>query len=295
MGKEDYMPDKISVFRSSEGEAQYMLAYEAVLNLWPIPVDSLDIPTHFGTTHVNACGDRSHPAMVLLPGFGANSTMWFPNIAALSSQFRVYALDTPGQPGRSVPMQKLTTTNCSEWIAEVFNGLEINNAHVVGISLGGWLALNFAIQKPQRVNRVVLLDPAASFEGMSSAFFWHSFIPIILHPTRFGLINYFKWMTRGYQVNKKWGELMVLGILNIRPQSPIRARVFSDEELRRVEVPTLLLIGGQSVIYDPKRAYQRATRLIPNIKAEIIPDASHALNAEKSEYVNARILQFCQS
>jgi pimeloyl-ACP methyl ester carboxylesterase len=61
-----------------------------------------------------------------------------------------------------------------------------------------------------------------------------------------------------------------------------------------MEISTLLLVGGRSVIYDPERAYQRATRLVPNLQAEIIPDASHALTMEKSEIVNARILQFCQ-
>jgi len=55
------------------------------------------------------------------------------------------------------------------------------------------------------------------------------------------------------------------------------------------------MIGGRSVIYDPQRVYRRATRLIPGIQAEIIPDDSHGLNAEKSEIVNERIPTFCQT
>jgi pimeloyl-ACP methyl ester carboxylesterase len=101
-------------------------------------------------------------------------------------------------------------------------------------------------------------------------------------------------MTRGYIVNEKWGELMLQGILNTRPQPPIRATVFSDEELRRVKAPTLILIGKRSVIYDPERVYHRARQLIPDVQAEILPNASHALIAETAEIVNARILQFCQ-
>jgi pimeloyl-ACP methyl ester carboxylesterase len=116
----------------------------------------------------------------------------------------------------------------------------------------------------------------------------------MVRPTRPGLVKYFRWMTRGYAVNEKWGELMVLGILNTRPQPPIRATVFSDQELRRIQAPALLVVGGRSVIYNPNRALRRATRLMPNLEAEIVPDASHALNAEKAELVNARILQFCQ-
>ncbi len=285
--------DSNSLFKTPVLEKQYMDVYDAVLNLWNVPHEALDVPTRFGVTHISAAGPKEKPAMVLLPGFGANSTQWFPNVAALSSPFRVYAVDTNGQPGKSLPGSTLTAQDSSDWIAQVLDGLGIEKAILGGISLGGWLSLHFAIREPERVTRLVLLDPAASFEGMSAAFLWHGFIPFMVHPTRAGLVQYFHWMTRGYSVNKEWGELMLLGILNTRPQPPIRASAFSDADLRNMKTPTLLLIGERSVIYNPKRVYRRACRLIPDIQVEIVPNASHALNTEAAEYVNARILQFC--
>jgi pimeloyl-ACP methyl ester carboxylesterase len=295
MKKRDDMSGDNSIFKTPDLEKQFMQAYQAVLDLWPVPHEALDVSTRFGTTHINAAGSKQNPAMVLLPGFGANSTMWFPNIAALGSKFRVYAVDTNGQPGKSIPDQKLTASNSSAWISGLLDSLGLEKACLAGISLGGWLALDFAIHQPERTARVVLLDPAASFEKMSAAFLRHSFIPIMVHPTRTGLIRYFRWMTRGYLVNPKWGELMLAGILNTRPQPPIRATPFKEAELRSVKVPVLALIGGRSIIYNPERALQRAAQLIPDVQAEIIPDASHALNAEKAELVNAWILAFCQS
>ncbi len=288
------MSTVVSIFKSTSLEKQYLDIYEAVLGLWPVPHEPIDVSTRFGITHVNVSGSPEKPAMVLLPGFGANSTMWFPNIADLSRQYRIYALDTIGQPGKSIPSRQMNAQNSPQWLSDVLDGLGIERAYLVGVSLGGWLSLNFVLYTPERVKRLVLLDPAASFERVSTAFFWHSLAPIMIHPTRAGLIRYFRWMTQGYQVNRSWAELMLLGVLNMRPQAPIRATVFSDAALRRLEVPTLLLVGGRSVICDPERAYRRATRLVPNLQAEIIPDASHALTMEKSEIVNARILRFCQ-
>ena len=282
-----------TIFKTPEFEKQYFELYETLLARWNVPTESLDITTHFGVTHINACGSKGTPPLVLLPGFGANSTMWFPNIAPLSSKFRVYAIDTNGQPGKSIPSQKLTASNSAKWIVEVLDCLGLEKVNLTGISLGGWLTLNFAIHQPGRVKRIVLLDPAASLEKVSGAFLRHSFIPIMVHPTRSGLIKYFRWVTRGYIVDPNWGELMLQGILNTRPQPPIRPIPFTDSELRSVKIPVLLLIGERSVIYNPQRAYQRATHLMPNLQAEIIPGASHALNDEKAELVNARILELC--
>jgi pimeloyl-ACP methyl ester carboxylesterase len=217
-----------SIFKTPEHSQRYLEAYERVLSLWPVAHEALDLATHWGITHVNAAGPEHAPAMVLLPGFGANSTMWFPNILDLSSHYRIYALDTNGQPGKSLPTRPLTAENSAQWLGEVFDALKLENAHVVGISLGGWLGLDFAIRQPARVGRLVLLDPAASFEPMSAAFLWHSFIPIMVHPTRPGLIRYFRWMTKGFRVHPAWGELMLMGILSTRPQPPVRAVPFRD-------------------------------------------------------------------
>jgi len=289
------MPTSNSIFKTPELEKDYMALYKVVLTKWNVPMESLDITTRYGITHINTCGSTNNTPMLLFPGFGANSAIWYPNVGALSSKFRIYAIDTNGQPGKSIPRQKLTASNSIEWISEVLNNLNLEKVNMAGISLGGWLTLNFAIHKPERVEHIILLDPAASLEKVSGDFLRHSFIPIMVHPTRPGLVKYFRWMTRGYVVDPNWGELMLQGILNTRPQPPIRPAPFTDSELRSVKIPVLLLIGERSVIYNPQGAYQRAIRLISNVQAEIIPGASHALNDEKAELVNARILKFCQS
>ncbi len=91
-----------SVFRTPEDEAKYMAAYDAVLALWPVPYESFDVPTRFGKTHVIASGPKEAQPLVLLHATSASATMWFSNIADLSRNYRTYALDTIGEPGKSV-------------------------------------------------------------------------------------------------------------------------------------------------------------------------------------------------
>jgi len=70
---------------------------------------------------------------------------------------------------------------------------------------------------------------------------------------------------------------------------------FKDEELRGVRTPALLLIGQQETYYDPVAAVERAKRLIPRIRAELIPGASHDLPVSKPDAVNPQIVAFLKN
>ncbi len=71
--------------------------------------------------------------------------------------------------------------------------------------------------------------------------------------------------------------------------------VFSNKELSEIRMQVLLLIGDHEVIYKPEDAIRRAIRLVPNLKAEIIPNANHIAEYTASEVVNAKILEFLSS
>jgi pimeloyl-ACP methyl ester carboxylesterase len=68
--------------------------------------------------------------------------------------------------------------------------------------------------------------------------------------------------------------------------------VFSDQELKRIELPSLLLIGAMDKIYNPHKAIERAQRWMPVLTAEIISNAGHLLIMDQPEIINARILKY---
>lgn len=156
------MSKQLSMFKTAESEARYFAAYNATLAHWRVPVESFDVPTRFGNTHVNACGPEGAPPLLLLHGLAISSTMWYPNVRDLSRSFRVYALDTIGDKGMSVCTRPLMTAlHFVEWLTDVYSGLGFERAHLAGMSYGGFLALNLALFAPERVKKLVLLAPAA--------------------------------------------------------------------------------------------------------------------------------------
>ena len=139
---------KPSAFKTTEVEAAYLAAYDAVMKLWPVPYEEIEIPSRFGMTHIVAGGPKDAPPLVLLHGMLATLTMWSPNIADFSKDYRLYAIDVMGQPGKSIPDPDEPIRDAADyvtWLNATLDGLNLNRISLVGVSFGGWLALNFAM------------------------------------------------------------------------------------------------------------------------------------------------------
>ena len=104
------------------------------------------------------------PDVLLLHGLGGTKSSFFDTAAALSSTYRVHAIDLPGFGGSSKPA---TAPYNARWFAEtvvaVMDALEIDRAHVVGNSMGGRVAIEVGLRAPDRVRGLALLCPAVAF------------------------------------------------------------------------------------------------------------------------------------
>jgi len=287
------MAEKISVFRSPEGEVKNVAAYDAALMHWPVSFEELDIPTQFGITHIIASGLTEKRPLILLHGQDSCAISWIYNIPALCQIYRTYAVDTPGDMGKSRPTcLPGSRKEYAEWLLELLEGLKIDKADLMGLSYGGFLATNFALAYPQHINRIVLLAPGIPNFGPPTLQWANYGMPMMLLPSRYTVKRFINGIsTKGYSREDPVFEQMIIGMMNVRHLSFMRP-VFTDEELREITVPILLLVGDHEIMYEPRKALDRAISLIPNIHAELIPDASHMLNKDQPELVIKEVLDF---
>ena len=182
-----------SAFKTPEGEAAYLAAYDAAMKLWPVSYEEVEIPGRFGMTHVVVTGPKDARPLVLLHGYWATSTMWSPNIADFSKEYRVYAIDVMGQPSKSRPDEPIRdSADYVTWLTATLDALHLDRVSLVGMSFGGWLALTYAVAAPQRVEKLVLLSPGGllpipgqfSLRGMLMVFF----------PTRLTVNSFMRWL-----------------------------------------------------------------------------------------------------
>jgi pimeloyl-ACP methyl ester carboxylesterase len=288
-----------SAFKTPEGKAAFLAAYDAAIKRWPVSHEELEIPSRFGTTHVIVSGPQGAPPLVLLHGYMATSAMWSSNVADFSKTYRVYAIDTMGQPGKSIPEEPIRdASDYAAWLTATLDGLRLDRVSVVGMSYGGWLALNFAVAAPERLQSLVLLSPGGGFTPMARQFGMRGML-MLWFPTRFTVNSFMRWLgfkeSPGDTDVRPVLNLMRLGLKHFRvPLETLRVMpvMFSDDQLRTMRVPTLLLIGDHEVICDPGTALARARRLFPDLQAELVPQSGHDMCVSQHRIVDARVLDF---
>lgn len=286
---------KVSIFRTPANEAEYHQAYAAALKLWPVPYEQCYISTRFGDTHVVMSGPKDASPLVLFHGTGGGATIWYRNVEALSQQHRVYAVDTITEANESIPTRSIKNRReFTDWITDLFDGLEIGRADLVGNSFGGFLALNTAYYFPELVRKAVLLSPAATFDPMWALWLRllipaHVIAPLV--GSKSMVARAYAWLWQDFPVDDCIARLRSLTSLYGTPRH-CPPSVFREQELRQIHTPVLLLIGDNEVIYSPERVVRRAKRLICGLEAEIIPGANHCTQYTAAQVVNQKILKF---
>jgi pimeloyl-ACP methyl ester carboxylesterase len=287
-----------NLFKTSSGRDRYLAAYTEALRLWPLPYESLFVSTPYGDTHVISSGKKDGKPLLLLHAGYASSTMWFANAADLGKSFHLVAVDTVGEPGMSVPTrQNADRVILADWLVSLLRELAIPTVDVMGLSRGAWLALNLAMCAPERVQKIVLLSPAASFIELN-VFFSAVAGAVMKLPTRFvSRMALRSWVTSTFEVNPLFAEQFMVGLenwnwaVNKAGYSGVMPFAFTVDELRKVMAPVLLLIGNHDRL-NPPRVVEIAKQRLRHVEAAIVPNAGHFLSMEQAGTVDRRVLEF---
>jgi pimeloyl-ACP methyl ester carboxylesterase len=270
MGEQENAP----IYRSAEGERLVMQWYDQLLEGWPVAREELHLPTRYGDTFVIASGDPAAEPVLLLHGSSSNALAWGGDVAELSRAFRVYAVDLPGEPGRSSHTRPSWEGPAfGEWLEDVLGCLGVARISLVGISQGGWTALKFATRRPERVARLVLLAPGGISNARAS--FLLRAIPLTFFGRR-GAEATNRIVFGRQPIHPDVVAFMNLIMTHFRPRIGAQ-RLFTNEELQRLDMPVLLIAGAQDALYPSAQTAARLSRLLPHLTTVLLPEAGHVL------------------
>jgi pimeloyl-ACP methyl ester carboxylesterase len=179
------------------------------------------------------------------------------------------------------------------WLRQVFAALDIEQARVVGLSYGGWLAANLAVQSPELVNRLVLLCPAATFAPITLEFY-RGVLSAGMRRSPDRARRLIQWLSSTPNVESDpTADLIMTALLSGRsvPTGLTPPTVLSDDTLRRIRVPTTVVMGDREVIYrgGPRAALARAQQLIPDVQTHLIAGANHMLTVDCPEELTSTL------
>ena len=262
-----------AIYRSLEGEQALRAAYAGFRNAWPVPREELRIPTRFGETFVIASGEPAAPPLVLLHGAGSNSFMWMGDVGRWAGRFRVYAVDIPGEPGESAAVRPPRTGETqAEWLDDVLAGLGVARSAFVGNSLGGWHAIDYAVRRPQKVERLVLLAPGGAGRVKLSFLAQSALRGLTGAAGRRRILASIGGGTTP-PVVAKYLELIFTHFVPRRDALPR----FTDAELASLRMPILVFLGAKDTLLDSAESRLRLARAAPQARIVWLPEAGHFL------------------
>jgi len=267
-----------TIWKTEAGGREVLERYRGFLAMWPKPNEQFTVPTREGDTFVVACGAADAPPLLLFHGSASNSFMWMMDAALWSQHFRVYAIDMIGEPGLSAPSRPTLASGAyALWLDDVLMALKIDKASLVGISLGGWLALDYASRRPQKVSAVAVLCPGGVGKH-KNVLLWAAPL-LLLGPwgrRKASAIIAGPKKPGAPEMPKIIGDFLALIFKHFRVRTE-RLPVISDEALKRLTMPVLAILGGKDVMVDSPGTRRRLEAQVPGAKIRWLAEDGHFL------------------
>jgi pimeloyl-ACP methyl ester carboxylesterase len=261
----------ISRFSSEKARKRFHEVYDSVLD-WPLPAKDVTVGTSFGPTYLRRSGDPGSPPLLLLPGMCATSLSWQEHVAELSARNLVYAVDPIGEAGRSEQTAPIRDAEAvAKWLKEVIDGLGHDEVHLMGVSRGGWVALNQAIHEPGRIASVTAVDPAG-FHGRKVARYLFALLLLMFAP-RF-VRRRIKAESNYQPAAEELLRRVTLAQLTYQKKA-FMVGTFTEDDLRAITVPTKVVLAGKSVVLDANQTKELLRRANPAIDVEIVAGVGH--------------------
>ncbi|HEU4769586.1 MAG TPA: alpha/beta fold hydrolase [Pyrinomonadaceae bacterium] len=259
--------------------------------------------TRIDDIHLAYTDAGSGPPVVLIHGYPFNRSLWNEQVEALSGKYRVVAPDLRGFGESDSSEGPVTMSRMAQDVAQLMDQLDIPQAVIGGLSMGGYVALAFCKQFASRVRALVLADTRAQAdteeakktraehadkalsEGMAGIA--DAMLPKLLTPDT---------VSKRPEVVKRIRDMM----LKTKPQGAASAllgmaqREDQTEFISTIKVPTLIIAGREDAITPPADSETMHAK-ITGSRLIVIENAGHVSNLEQTERFNDALLAFLNS
>jgi pimeloyl-ACP methyl ester carboxylesterase len=284
---------KSSIYLNEESRTELMGIYDGLVDDWPEGTESIYVDTKYGKVHVLACGKPEDPPLVMIHAASIGAHSWFENLPPLEHHYRVYSVDNIGEGNRSSLDDALVFPGNQEEVAEhlaaVLDSLGVERVHLFGASNGGFVAMAFADNYPERVESIALFGPMGLTPLTGKSIMMLSVAT--MYPFQFVRNRVERWaLGNDPYVHARYGEWFNCIMKGTIP-SVAKPVPMTRDQKSRMDFPVLLFLGTEDPIVGNAETARLAAVDFPYIRIEIC-DSGHLVAVEERERVNGIIAEF---
>ena len=241
----------------------------------------------------------SGPAVVLLHGLGGNTMNWAFNVPALAQKYRVVVPDQIGFGQSAKPFINYRVGTYADFLDKFLDELKIERATLVGNSMGGWVAALYALQKPARVERLVLVDaagfrPPKEFDLAALSGLNPSTRDAMRQLASMVFANK-QLFTTDAAIDAMLAQRISAGdgyTIQSLVESIHRGEDMLDGRLGQIKQPTLIVWGREDGLTPLAREGERFKREIAGSQLVVFDNTGHVPQVERAADFNAAVLKF---
>jgi 3-oxoadipate enol-lactonase len=248
------------------------------------------------TLHYNLEGTKDGVPIVFINSLGTDLRIWDEVVTHLSDRFRLLRFDQRGHGLSDAPQGPYSLNNFTEDLAGLMAHLRIDKAVLVGNSVGGMVAMDFAVRYPQRVSALVLCDTAAK---IGNSDYWHDRIKALresgIAPLADVILS--RWFSPAFAARR---SADYRGYANMLIRAPLAGYIATCEAIRDADLretvktltaKTLVLCGSEDKVTPPDIVREFAESL-PRTRFELVAEAGHIPSIEQPQALATRIEDF---
>jgi pimeloyl-ACP methyl ester carboxylesterase len=241
--------------------------------------------------YVREAGPRDAPTVLFLHGLGLSHTMWQPQFEGLSDSYHCLAPDLP-ECGNSTATGPFTLKDTSRCVVDMIRErVPGGSAHVVGLSIGGAVALQMLRDKPQMLDHLIIsgtanhLPPALETLNRLD----EQILRLLSHK------RLAEYLLQPYHVPQAYRSLLLTDLRKVEPE----AIGHFSHELTKVKlpreghVPTLIAVGQQEAFVTKHAAYEMR-RVLPGARCVLVPGVGHFWNLEARDLFTKTVRAWIQ-
>jgi len=242
--------------------------------------------------------------LLLIAGWGTDLSCWQLQVPELSTKYRVIAFDNRGAGRTDAPDEPYSFRMMADDAVGLLDALRIDKAHVLGMSMGGCIAQEIAIEHPERTRSLILAAttaaPGECLLLMHTLAAWTAAMKEGVDPKTMARIQL------PYVVTGRFFEQpeMVALFVDTMAANPCQPKAYACQRqteasagqdtrarLKQITAPTLVLVGREDILL-PVRQSEELAALIPGAKLIVLEEGAHGFSIEIADKFNRGVLDF---